>query len=352
MADAPLPESVSVLIDGERVEHWSEIEITDSLDAFSTVKLVAPFEAERAEFRELFRPFSFKPVSVFIGDDVAFKGKMVGVDPRISPDERSVEVTAIALPGVLVDCNAPATSVPLEFKRVDLKTIARALLEPFALDIDFPDDVGAPFEKVKVEVDQKLIAFLIELAKQRTQVLANTAEGALLCWRSVAPGNPVARLEQGKAPVSAVSASFNPQEYFSEMTGFASTKRGRKGSKHTEQNPWLREVLRPSSFKLDDTEKGDAPEETRARMARMFGNMAAYTVEDLPTWRNAEGALWRRNTTVTLLAPDVMVYRETELLVRQVTLKQTASRYSATLGLVLPGAFSAELPKQLPWMES
>jgi prophage tail gpP-like protein len=351
MAEAPRPESVSVLIDGERVEHWSEIEIVDSLDEFSTVKLVAPFEAESSELRELFRPFTFKPLKVFVGEDVQFTGTLVGVDPRITPEERSVEVTAIALPGVLVDCNSPATAVPLEFKKVDLRTIALALLAPFDLTVEFPHDPGPVFEKVKVEIDQKLMAFLVELAKQRNQVISNTAEGAFLCWRSVEEGNPVARLQQGIPPVRAVSASFNPQEYFSEMTGFASAKRGRKGSKHTELNPWLREVLRPSSFKLNDTEKGDAPEETRSRMARMFGNMAAYTVEDLPTWRDSQGDLWRRNTTVTLLSPDTMVYRETELLVRQVTLKQTAERYSATLGLVLPGAFSAKLPTQLPWME-
>lgn len=83
----------------------------------------------------------------------------------------------------------------------------------------------------------------------------------------------------------------------------------------------------------------------------MFGNMVSYVVEGIPTWRDPKGNLWRPNTTITLKAPEAMIYRETEFLIRNVTLRQDAQSKTATLGLVLPGAFSGETPSRLPFEE-
>jgi prophage tail gpP-like protein len=343
------PPSVSILIDGKQVVGWSDLEITDSIDAFSTVGFTAPFEAERREFRELFRPFSYAPVRVFVGDEPLFTGTLLGVKPMVEPDKRSVEVTAIALPGVLEDCTAPASALPLEFRKLSLADIARRLLEPFAIDIDFPDGSGSSFDKVKIDEDKKLVEFLITLAKQRSRLLSNTAEGQLLCWQPVAPGNPIARLKQYEPPVGKVEAEFYPQEYFSEITGYSGAKRGRKGSKYTALNPFLRDVLRPTAFKLDNTEKGDAPDEAKSRLGRMLANVAAYTIDDIPTWWTADGKLYTSNTTALVTAPDAMIYREYELLIRRVRRKQDADKWTLGLDLVLPGSFSGEAPQTLPW---
>src|SRR5687768_6405752 len=96
-------ESVSILIDGKTIGNWSDLELTDSLASFSTAGFMAPFEAERAEFRQLYRPFSYKPVEIFAGDETIFTGTLLGVHPRSEPDKRWVEVTAVALPGVIED---------------------------------------------------------------------------------------------------------------------------------------------------------------------------------------------------------------------------------------------------------
>jgi hypothetical protein len=190
---------------------------------------------------------------------------------------------------------------------------------------------------------------LIELAKQRNFVLSSTEAGALLCWRSVTTGSPVARLEN--RPAGTVKASFSSQDYFSEMTGFCPRTRKKKGSKFRERNPWLTNVLRPMAFKLQDTEPGDAPNAVRAKLGRMFANMAAVDVEDLPTWRDPKGNLFRPNTTIELHCPDMMIYEPYEFLIRHVKLKASADSQTASLNLVMPGAFSGESPESLPWDE-
>jgi prophage tail gpP-like protein len=349
MARHPKPPAVSILIDGKQVSGWSDLEITDSIDAFSTVGFTAPFEAERREFRELFRPFSYAPVRVFVGTEALFTGTLLGVNPHAEPDRRWVEVTAIAMPGVLEDCTAPASALPHEFRKVTLADIAQKVLKPFQIDTDFRNGSGPAFDRVKIDEEKKLIEFLINLAKQRSRLLSNNTEGQLLCWQPVAPGNPVARLRQYEPPIGKVEAEFFPQEYFSEITAYSGAKRGRKGSKYTELNPFLRDVLRPTSFKLDNTEKGDSPAEARSKMGRMLANVAAYTIDDIPTWHTADGQLFTSNTTALVTAPDAMIYSEYELLIRRVRRKQDADKWTLGLDLVLPGSFTGDMPQTLPW---
>ena len=341
-------EKVAVLIDGQEFFGWSEVDLHLQMDTFSSVEFLAPFEPEQSAFRETFRPFTFKPLEITIDDSRAFKGTLVGIDPASDANSNSVRVSGYSLPAVLEDCTEPASAVPIEFKKLGLREIMEAVAKPFGFNVDFRIDARTPFDKVKLDVDAKVHAFLAELARQRNAVISSTPDGALLCWRSVAPGQPVARLKDEAEPVSSVSAKFNPQEYFSEITGFVPTTKKRRGSKYTEKNPFLPAILRPSSFKLDDTEKGDAPEATRARLGRMLANMAAFTVE-VATWRDPLGDLWKPNTTLMLEAPSAMVYREYEFLIRAVSLHQDKDVTAATLDLVLPGAFNGTIPEVLPW---
>lgn len=356
-------ERVDVLIDHERLVqtgtklgnffgYWNDLEITLSIDSYSQASFRTPFEPTREEFRRLFRPFSFRPMKVMHELQPFFTGTLVDVRPNLEPNGRTLEVSGYALPGVLNDCTTPAptSEKPLEFKNLGLRAICTKLCAPFNIGVEFRADEGAPFEKVKIEVDKEIHPFLVELAQQRNLVLSDTRDGKLLCWKSVAVGEPRARFVSGKPPITSIAASFSPQDYFSELTGFAQKKRGKKPARSTLLNPWLRDILRPNSFKLDDTERGDAPEATRAKMARIFGKMASYQV-DVPGWRDQQKRLWEPNTTVTLLAPEAMCYRETELLVREVTLSQNAESETASLNLVLPGAYSGVLPEVLPWDE-
>lgn len=342
-------EQVGVQVGSKDFEDWSELELTLSLDTFATLSFRAPFEPTSADFRATFKPFSFSPLKVLLAGSPLFTGCLVGVHPEVTAEERKVEITGYALPGVLDDCNAPGDSTPYEYKKVTLKTIAEALAGPFGIRVRFQDDPGAKFGKAKLENDKEIFKFFCELAQQRGLVFTSDADGVLLCWKSVKTGNPVARLTDQSQPLVKIEGTFNPQEYFSQITGFGRSRRKHGGAKHTEKNVWLQNVLRPHNFRVPDTDPAEVPDATKAQLGRMFANVASWTVEDLPTWRDPQGELWQPNTTITVNAPYAMIYRDTELLVRSVRLKQSAGKESADLNLVLPGAFSSEIPSFMPW---
>lgn len=343
-------DEVSLTIGGIPIVGWVDLSIERAIDTYSTVSVSAPFDPNRAELREIFRPFTYRDLVVSIGGERIFTGIAVDIVPRTGPEGSTVSVTGYALPAQLEDCHEPHSALPLKFEDIGLRSVLAALLGPLGLEYELRGTDGAPLEEVELDPTSSPQDIISKVAKQRGYVLTDTADGKLLCWRSTESGSPVARFEENVPPVGTIEAQFSAREYYSEITGFTQAKRGRKGSFHTERNPWLPR-LRPHSFELGETDPSEAPEATRAKLGRMFGNMAGWQIADLPTWRDPQGVLWAPNTTVYLTAPGAMIYRETELLVRAVHLSATPTKQSATLDVVMLGAFSGIAPKVLPWAE-
>lgn len=347
-APAADPDETAILIDGQRFRFWDKVRITRAVDAMDTVEFGAPFEADVPGFRETFRPFSFKPVVTTVGGSPLFTGNMVAVSPAVENSQKVVSVSGYSLPGVLNDCTPPASAFPLEFNNQGLREIATTLAAPFGLSVIFQADQGAVFERVATEPGKKILAFLTELAKQRNLIVSSTPEGALIFWQSVEAGSPVARLQEGSAPVLSVTPFFSPQEYYSHITGIEPVIVGLAGSQFTVKNPRLQGVVRPITFNAPDTLDADVKAAVEAKSGRMFGNMASYSVR-VATWRDPQGELWAPNTTVTLLAPDAMVYSEYEFVIRSVEFSRESKVKTATLNLVIPGSFSGQIPEALPW---
>lgn len=348
----PEPERVTLLVGGKEFGAWSECELHDQIDSISTVSFKAPFEPDRKELRDIFRPFTYPDVEVKVGGFQFFAGRMVSVSPDSDANSNTVDVTAYAHAGWLNDVTMPGHKYPIEYKKLGIGAIATKLGEPFGITNLVVGEEGSKFDKVRLEEDKKIWAFLTDLAQQRNFVLSNTPNGMLLIWRSVDAGNPVAHLKGDESPITKISAEFSPQEYYSEITCFSKTTRKRRGNQYTAKNPFLNGILRPLAFRAQDTPAGDAPMSAQAKVGRMLGNMASFTIDNIPTWRDPSDRIWAPNTTLLVgPAPKAMIYRKSELLVRGITLKQTANELSASLNVVLTGAFSGQAPESLPWLD-
>lgn len=274
---------------------------------------------------------------------------MVAPSPELSENAIILNVGGYALPGVLNDCNAPASAADtLESNGQTLRDIAATMAGFFGIPVVFDGDPGPVFDRVSCGKSKKVLSFLAELAGQRNFIINSTPTGALRFVRSVGAGSPVAVLEQGRSPVQSVAPSFNPQEYYSHVTGFQPVDISGVGTQYTAKNSFLAGVIRPLSFQAPDTSDSNVPEAVNAKIGRMFGNIVSYSVE-VSTWRDPNGNLWEPNTTIKLTAPGAMVYSQYEFIIRGVRLTKTGNSETAVLTLTLPGAFSGEIPGSLPW---
>tara|TARA_R110000737_G_scaffold290683_1_gene297281 strand:- start:5751 stop:6986 length:1236 start_codon:yes stop_codon:yes gene_type:complete len=349
-AESSTDDEVAILIDGKRFRFWDKVRITRAIDTMDTVEFGAPFDSESPGFKQTFRPFSFKPVVITVGGEPLFTGTMVTVNPVLENGQKIVAVSGYSLPGVLNDCTSPASSFPLEFDNQGLREIATAMAAPFGVSVDFKADQGAVFERVASEPGKKVLAFLTELAKQRNLIISSSSRGKLVFLQSSEGGQPVARLQQGVAPVLSVTPFFSPQEYYSHITGIEPVVVGLAGSQFTVKNPRLLGVTRPLTFNAPDTLDADVKSAVEAKSGRMFGNMASYSVR-VATWRDPNGKLWGPNTSIKLLAPGAMIYKEYEFIIRSIEFSRDRATETATLNLVIPGAFSGKIPEALPWDE-
>lgn len=338
----------AVLIDGERFRFWQTIRITRAIDAMDTMELLAPFDADELSFRETFRPFSYKSAKVTVGGVPLFTGTMVGVVPSLTFTRKTISISAYSLPGVLNDCTAPASAFPLEFNNQNLRDIAKRVAGLFGLSVVFVAEPGAVFDRLALAPGKKVLSFLSELARQRNLIISSTPKGELLFLQSTAAGQPVAQLRQGEPPLQAVMPFFSPQEYYSHITGLEPVLVGLAGSQFTVKNPRLEGVVRPITFEASDAVTADVKSAVEAKAGRMFGNAASYSAT-VSTWRDPKGELWAPGSTVTLVAPDAMIYSQYAFIIRNVEFNREQSSESAVLNLVIPGSFSGKIPEALPW---
>lgn len=346
-----MPEAVAVKHeDGRRFGEWSELELQYGIDSYRGASLSGPWDPERREMRAAFEPLSFPAVTIEIGDELFLTGKVQDVAPSVDASQSSMGVTVYSTAYWLGEICAPPEILPLEFNNLDLKQIAQRIAgASLGLAVNLDGSAGARFSRVRCEPDEQIHGFLAELALQRGFVVTDTPSGDLLFRSEGATGSPVARLKG--QPLGKVAAQFQPGRWFSHITGRACKRAGTEhGSQFTQFNNLYRSVFpRHNTASTGDTGSADVPRATKAMVGRMVASSATYTIEELPTWRDPSGKLWRPNTTLMLTAPGAMIYQETELLIRAVKLKQRAEQETATLELVLPGSFGGALPKRLPW---
>ncbi|AUR81583.1 LysM domain protein [Vibrio phage 1.009.O._10N.261.51.C9] len=346
-------DEVTLSVNGSVLRFWTAVTITQHLDAVSTVSFRAPFDPTDRAQREAFRPYGYQPVRIDVGGDLLFTGTEVNPQPTTEESQRAVRVQCYSTPGVLSDSTPPASAYPLQWDEASLRTIAADLCRPFGIQVLFPDGGGSVFERIAVDPGEKVMNALARLASQRNLVIRSDEAGRLVFLRpSPTPsGEPVAEFIEGEQPLVSAVPSFGNQQFYSHVSGISPTILGLVGPQVTVRNPHLNGILRPYVYTADDMEAVDLQVAVMSKAGRMFADSATYAVP-VPTWRNANGDLWRVGDLVVLDAPGAMVYGRFTMQIRSIRFTATAAKRTAVLELIIPGTLSGELPEALPWDDS
>lgn len=338
----------TVTIDGVAFKYWSTINIKRSFSANDILEMTALFEPRNEEFKAIFKPFSYKSVVVKVAGELIFNGILMEVTPVITKNSKTVLMSCYSLPGVLNDCTQPVgEDIKYQFNEMNLEEITKTIVKPFGLGVVFDSDPGPIFNDVRIAENKIILRFLTKLATQRGLVISSTADGKVL-FRKSAITPPVASIEEGAPPLLSIVPDFKPQEYYSHVTGIQPTALGIPGSQYTLANTKLTDSLRPLVFTVNDAADGDNQTAVEAKVGRMFANSVSYNME-LSSWRDSKAVIWTPGATISVFAEGAMIYKKYNFLIRSVDLFRDDNLETAKLNLVLPGAFSGEIPKDLPW---
>ena len=368
-------------IDGEEWAFWSEVSLRESVDEVAQATFVSIFDPDQLAFREIFRPFQYREVKIYLNGVLRFTGTMMKIEPQVSNDSSTVSCQCYATCGVLADVTVPPDLFPAEFKNVKLLTVAEKVCEPFGItakleqlavksvsadnSLDIFDavtdanfeliDQGPVFEKVQFKPEQKIMDLLIDLAHQRGLIITSDVEGNLVFHRaSQSTNDVVAEIDEESRPATSISPSFEVQNYFSQITGISKAKGGKEGSRFTVDNPNITGDLiffntnRPLVYELTDTEPADVPAAVEAKMGRMFANTSKYELSVSVPY-DSNRFYWEPNRFVAITNNAAMIYRRTTFLIRSVELNFVPDSATGSLTLVLPGTLSGTLPEYMPW---
>lgn len=333
-------DQVSIFVGNENLTIWDRITITRRLDSLDTFALSAPNNPK-------LRPLSYEPTAISVGSVPLFTGWLVDVTPQVQANRNTDEVSGYSLPGLLNDCMMPSTAYPIEYNEQPLALIAQNVLNPFSLAAQFEEVEATPFEFVSLDVTDRVLPWLTKLAQQRKLVIGSTPLGQL-AFRRPAKGVPVAKLTEGTSPLTSISPQFDPQRYYSSVTGVQPALVGLPGQTYTVRNPFAGVAPRPYVYQVDDVIEGDVKAAVETKAALMFAKAATYRVV-VNTWRTPAGQLWEPGDTVQLGAPSAKVDSAYDFLIRSVSFTASRSGRTAELELIIPEAFSGEIPSEVPW---
>lgn len=350
--DDAAPQDFALLIDGKKFTGFTGYTLTRSVKGVDAFSFSSKWDAADKVLRDAFRPFAFTDCTVLYDGDTIFKGMVLPPAPQISPSAQTITVQGYPKCGILIDSCLPPSLYPAEYNGLNLKQIAETVCEPFGVGVDFQGDAGAEFDKVSVELNDKVWDFLSKLAEQRGFSMTNKLDGRLLIYKPVVKETSASFI-QGEVPFISCAPDFDKQGMYSHITGYTKTTADAESQKYTYENRLLinKGILRCYATAIDDTSAGDIESATKAVVAEMFANCVKYKLT-VSGHRDKNGKLYRENMAVSVKAPGAEIYRETKLLVDDVTLKRDDSTGATTeFTLVLSGARDGSLPEEFPWEE-
>ena len=339
-----MSDEIRLIVNGKTFKNWSGVTITQALDqAADAFSVEAPFDPERAELRQAFRPFGYQPVQVYLDDDLVLTGIIDKVEPKLSSDNRTLTVSGRSLAGKIIDCSIDG---PLEYNFKFLADLAIHLCSPFGITVQWPNN--RPIEGARATYGQTVYELLNSLAAPANLFLHSNPDGELVIFwgRELLNIASSASLVEGESPLLSVTASFDNSQRFSKYK--AATQYGGESNIEGIANDSGVPINRPHLVIVGDADAD--PGQTASRQRTKAIASAVAVSASITGWRNSNGQLWKKGQAVTLKAPSVMLYKEAKYSIVGATMRIDTSKGKVTdLRLMLPEILGGEIPQVVPW---
>jgi len=345
------PDAISILVDGKLFSFFTDYSITFNIDTFDTFTFSGPFDETKLVYRETFRPFSYKKAKVYYDKYLIFTGVLLAQQCASNPDSKTLSISGYSLPGVLNDCHMPISAFPLNFNNQTLQQITEKVCKPYGIISNFLSSSGNKFSEVALEVDKPVLSFLIDLATQRGLLVSNNEKGELIFWKS-GTGSPIASFKEGELPFISCSPQFNYQNFFSHITAISKTTESDISGQKTYINNYLlkRGINRHYNFIVEDAKISELASIAKIKAGQMFGESASYGLS-VKGHRDKNGNLYKKNLLVSVHSPGAMIYKESNMLIKSLTMSRKNEGDITDFSLILPGCYTGEIPEVFPWEE-
>lgn len=286
-------------------------------------------------------PYGYPKAQLYIGNQLLITGAMYSVMPEFSKDGLSLTFEGFSFAADVIDSTMPT---PFEQEDISLEDRANQILQHIGIKSEFGSPQGGQFDRVTGEITDTIWSHLQSLAAQRGLLVNSTPEGNLLFTKTTESA-PVGTIESGDPLPIGWGAKFDGRLLFNQITAIGESPGApTKQATVTDDNvPRSRFI----TFKADNTIAGDLEAAANWKRSKQFAD--ALTIPfPVSGWYAPDGTLWKENTLVTIVSPEIFVPNGFTFLIRSVEYVLENSGRTATLQIVPPNVYTGERIV-LPW---
>ncbi len=341
-------DEISIRIDGKIFRGWTASNITRNIDTIADAFTYSlPYDPFDLDLREKTKPFNYLSADLFIGGELYIAAQNLKWHIGARTNETVKTIDARTKAGHTIECMAQKTA--LEFQGQTLSQIATAIMAPYGNNLKplFFDGDSDQFLKVRKEITDTDFDFLRGLAAQKGFMITSSDTGQMAFIRANIDGRPVSRFIEGETAIENISATYEGSKRYSSFQAVTESA-GVPGPSSIIADDSIT-IYRPFVFSANDLEAGNL--ETALQWRRSNSLAESTKLKKAVTgWRNQTNMLWRENMKVTVQAPSVDIFTETDYIISGVNLKKDENGGNiAVLDMVLPQAYSLEFPDSFPW---
>jgi prophage tail gpP-like protein len=313
-----MSDEVRLLIGGQEYTGWNEIRISRSLkECASSFDIAVSERWAGVDGGGAWQIKPFDKAMVYIDDDIVLTGYVESYLPSYEAADHSVRITGRSLTCDLVDCMPDVGKG--QFSGYKLDAIANTICGYFGINVKVECDVGDPLTDAMIEKTETAFSFLEKLARLRSVLLTDDAQGNLVIAQAGSSGSASA-LVQGQN-ILAAKATLSGNMRFRDYVCLSQAPVSQDGSdaqlqvKGTASDggcPRNRRFAEMSEHPATQPQ-ADARAKWRAKHNFGYSTKASITVAG---WRQAKpsggpgGALWETNYLVPVHSPFLAIDRQ------------------------------------------
>jgi prophage tail gpP-like protein len=368
-----------VLIINDRIRNrelkfFNNFEIHLKYDSLgSTFKFDFFFDPDNIEHKELACIGHYHIATLKDGDDLIMTGYVLSEVFTDAPNNELVAIAGYSLPGVLQDCQIPIGEPrswidvtkkqfakivnkvwpgTLQSDGLTLKEIAEKILNPFGLEMVIDASVSSAmnetYDENTAKEKQTAKSYLSQLAAQKNIIITDDKHGRVVFTRPGANKQPIFHFERGKSmiPGTKFVLSFNGQGMHSHIKVVQQQDIDDEiaASEDKIENPYVPIVFRPCVTVQNSGDANDTQQSAKNVLSKELKNFTLTIETD--RWR-VNGHIFMPGDIISVTNPKVYLYKKSNWLIEEVTLKGDAEKTVATLKCVIPETYNGQTPKYL-----
>ncbi len=339
---------MELTVNNATITRFRKLKVTLSYNAVcSQFSFNFTFNPNNQDHKAVCKPIEYPKALVSYNGKTIITGTLLKNTFKSLPARATVPIAGYSTPGVLDDSNIDVDYYPLQFNGLSLKQITEKIIKPYGLSLKVAASVSTRaakvYDNVEADAKQSVKDFITELALQRKIVVSHDTDGNLLFTEANTRSQPIAHIEKG-VPVEYMTLDIDGQKMHSKITVVQQQSiEGENVGQYSVYNPYV-SAYRPKIITQSAGNDNDTEDVAKQALADELRSIQLEI--KINAWE-LNGKLLQPNNTITVINPDLYIYRPATFFIEKVVLEDNNPDKVAILTCVLPEVYNGNNPKMI-----